>query len=73
MEHFYILPNGKMADNMKDARTILGIGTHKFRQFVKMGVVVKVEGKLNDFQNVEPITAQSNGNKEQNNLQKINA
>ena len=72
MEHFfYILPNGIMADNMKDARTILGIGTHKFRQFVKMGIVTKVEGKLNNFQNVEPLTAQSN--EKQNNLQQIDA
>ena len=67
MEHFYILPNGITADNMKSARSILGIGSHKFRSLVRMGVVVKVLGNLNNFQNVEPLTAQSN--EKQNNLQ----
>ena len=71
MEHFYILPNGKMADNMKDARTILGIGTHKFRQFVKMGIVTKVEGKLNNIQNVEPLISHSD--EKQDNVQEIKA
>ena len=47
MAHIYILPNGEKASNMKDARTILGIGTHKFRKFVKDGIVIKVDGKLN--------------------------
>ena len=71
MEHFYILPNGIKAENMKSARTILGIGSHKFRSLVKMGIVIKVEGNLNNFQNVEPLTAHSN--EKQNNLQQINA
>ena len=71
MEHFYILPTGEIADNMKSARTILGIGSHKFRSFVKMGIVTKVEGNLNNFQNVEPLTAHSN--EEQNNLHAIKA
>ena len=59
MAHYYLLPNGDTADNMKAARTILGIGTHKFRKFVKMGIVNKVEGKLNNVQNVEPLIARS--------------
>ncbi len=71
MAHYYVLPNGEKADNMKSARTILGIGTHKFRLLVKSGIVVKVENKLNNFQNVKPLTAQSN--EEQNNLQPIDA
>ena len=68
MDHFYILPSGQLAENMKAARTILGIGSHKFRSFVKMGIVTKVEGKLNNFQNVEPLTAQSNEYTKQNYL-----
>ena len=72
MAHYYVLPNGEKADNMKAARTILGIGTHKFRALVKMGTVIKVEGKLNNFQNVEPLIAHSK-NEEQDNLQAIDA
>ncbi len=73
MAHYYILPNGDTADNMKSARTILGIGTHKFRDLVKAGIVVKVEGNLNNFHNVEPLTTQSNGHTKQDNLHSINA
>ena len=71
MAHYYVLPNGEKADNMKAARTILGVGTHKFRSFVKMGIVTKVEGNLNNFHNDEPLTAHSN--EEQNNLQQSDA
>ena len=71
MEHYYILPKGEIADNMKAARTIMGVGSHKFRRFVKMGIITKVEGKLNNFQNVEPLISHSN--EEQDYLQQINA
>lgn len=71
MKHYYILPSGHVAHNMKEARTILGIGTHKFRLFVKTGIVIKVDVNLNDFQNVEPLISQSN--EEQNNLQQGDA
>lgn len=66
MAHYYVLPNGDIADDMKSARTILGVGTHKFRTLVKEGIVTKVECKLYNFQNVEPLIAQSN--EKQNNL-----
>ncbi len=71
MEHYYILPSGEVAENMKTARTILGIGTHKFRLFVKTGIVIKVDVNLNDFQNVKTLISQSN--EEQNHLQQVNA
>lgn len=61
MAHFYVLPNGDKADTMKSARTILGIGTHKFRKMVKDGEVIKVEGKLNE-------TLIAHGDEKQNNL-----
>lgn len=71
MAHYYILPNGEKVENMKEARTILGIGTHKFRLLVKTGIVIKVEGNLNNIQNVEPLISQSN--EEQNHLQQVDA
>ena len=59
MAHIYVLPDGKRANNMKEARTILGIGTHKFRRFVRIGSVIKVEGNSNNTLNVKPLIAQS--------------
>lgn len=59
MEHYYILPSGQFAQNMKEARTILGLGSHKFRLLVKTGIIIKVEGNLNNVQNVESLIAQS--------------
>jgi|GEM_PF-2628953 len=61
MAHFYVLPHGEKVSTMKDARSILGVGTHKFRKLVKDGIVVKVEGSLN-----ETLIAQ--GDEKQNNL-----
>lgn len=66
MAHFYVLPSGDKADTMKSARTILGIGTHKFRKLVKDGEVIKVNGKLNNGDDVETLIAQ--GDEKQNNL-----
>ncbi len=63
MAHLYLLPNGDKADTMKSARTILGIGTHKFRRLVKEGVVIKIDAKLN---NAKTLIAQ--GDEKQNNL-----
>ncbi|MFK5895016.1 MAG: hypothetical protein QM504_17500 [Pseudomonadota bacterium] len=65
MAHLYLLPNGDKADTMKSARTILGIGTHKFRRFVKEGIVIKVNNKLNSE---EAKTLIAHGDEKQNNL-----
>jgi len=52
---------------MKAARTILDVGSHKFRNFVKDGIVIKVDRKLNDADHVETLIAQ--GDEKQNDVQ----
>ena len=42
MKHYYILPNGEIANNMKKAKLQLGITGHQFRGMVKGGVIKKV-------------------------------
>ena len=41
MAHIYILPNGKKASNMKDAREILGLSATAFKSLVRKGIVTK--------------------------------
>jgi len=67
MDHFYLLPNGERVATMKAARTILDVGSHKFRNFVKDGIVIKVDRKLNDADHVETLIAQ--GDEKQNDVQ----
>jgi|AntAceMinimDraft_9_1070365.scaffolds.fasta_scaffold103517_2 hypothetical protein len=61
MAHYYILPDGERVATMKAARTILGIGSHKFRKLVKDEIVIKVDGKLNE-------TLIAHGDEKQDNL-----
>ncbi|MRT91660.1 hypothetical protein [Ancylomarina sp. 16SWW S1-10-2] len=41
-KHYYLLPGGKRAENMKQARIFMEIGKHAFRNAVKCGEVIKV-------------------------------
>lgn len=41
MAHIYILPNGKKASNMKDAREIMGLSSTAFKSLVRKGIVTK--------------------------------
>lgn len=41
MAHIYILPNGKKASNMKEAREILGLSATAFKSLVRKGIVTK--------------------------------
>lgn len=40
--HYYILPNGKIAYNMKEAKSQLGVTGHQFRGMLKGREVKKV-------------------------------
>jgi len=42
MKHYYILPDGRKAENMKEAKFILGITGHQFRGMIKGGEIIKV-------------------------------
>jgi len=52
---YYLLPDGTRADNMKDARTKLGLGTQGFRALVRKGIVKKIteEAKTTRYGNRE--------------------
>ncbi len=41
MKHVYILPTGKKAFNMKDARELMGLSAVAFRSLVRKGIVIK--------------------------------
>ena len=41
MAHIYVLPDGKRAANMKEARKLLGLSTTAFRSLVRKGTVAK--------------------------------
>ena len=41
MAHIYVLPDGKRAHNMKEARTLMGLSAIAFRSLVRKGTVVK--------------------------------
>lgn len=41
MNHYYILPGGSLADNMKQAKEKLGVTGHQFRGMLKGGEVKK--------------------------------
>ena len=41
MAHIYVLPDGKRASTMKEARKMLGLSTTAFRSLVKKGTVTK--------------------------------
>lgn len=39
---YYLLPDGRTADNMRDARNMMGLGVQGFRALVRNGKVKKV-------------------------------
>jgi len=41
MKQVYILPSGKKAFNMKDARELMGLSAVAFRSLVRKGIVIK--------------------------------
>jgi hypothetical protein len=41
MGHVYVLPNGIKANNMKEARSILGLSSTAFKSLVRKGIVIK--------------------------------
>lgn len=41
MAHIYVLPDGKRASTMKEARKLLGLSATAFRSLVRKGTVVK--------------------------------
>ena len=41
MAHFYKLPDGRTASNMKEARELLGLSSTAFKSLVRKGIVVK--------------------------------
>lgn len=41
MAHIYVLPDGKRANNMKEARTLMGLSATAFKSLVRKGIVVK--------------------------------
>ncbi len=41
MAHTYVLPDGKRAQNMKEARKLLGLSATAFRSLVRKGTVTK--------------------------------
>ncbi len=41
MAHIYVLPDGKRANNMKEARSLMGLSATAFRSLVKKGTVTK--------------------------------
>jgi hypothetical protein len=43
--HYYILPNGRKVNDMKEGHTELGVGSTAFRNLVKKGIVNKIKVK----------------------------
>ena len=41
MTHIYVLPDGKKAKNMKEARSLMGLSATAFRSLVRKGIVAK--------------------------------
>lgn len=41
MAHIYVLPDGKRASTMKEARKLIGLSATAFRSLVRKGTVVK--------------------------------
>ncbi len=41
MAHFYILPDGKTASTMKEARELMGLSSTAFKSLVRKGIVTK--------------------------------
>lgn len=41
MAHFYKLPDGRTASNMKEARELLGLSSTAFKSLVRKGIVIK--------------------------------
>ena len=41
MAHIYVLPDGKRAKNMKEARSLMGLSATAFRSLVRKGIVAK--------------------------------
>ncbi len=41
MAHFYKLPDGRQASNMKEARELLGLSSTAFKSLVRKGIVIK--------------------------------
>ena len=41
MTHIYVLPDGKRAKNMKEARSQMGLSATAFRSLVRKGIVAK--------------------------------
>ena len=39
----YTLPNGKIAENMKEGCNIMNITSHSFRRLVKKEIIKKIE------------------------------
>jgi len=42
MNYYYILPDGRKVNNMKEVKLILGITGHQFRGMLKGGEIIKV-------------------------------
>ena len=40
--HYYILPDGSRAENMKEACKSLGVGSRFFKTLIKRGLVKKI-------------------------------
>ena len=41
MTHIYVLPDGKKVNNMKEARSQMGLSATAFRSLVRKGIVAK--------------------------------
>lgn len=41
MSHYYILPDGGIASNMKEARELMGLSSTAFKSLVRKGIVIK--------------------------------
>ena len=42
MNHYYIMPDGSTASNMKDGKLKIGKGSDAFRSLVRKGIIKKV-------------------------------
>jgi hypothetical protein len=48
--HYYLLPDGRTADNMKQACEMMGMGAQGFRALIRKGVVKKITSETERYE-----------------------